>query len=143
MKLSYQYVSPETLIDRELSWLSFNTRVLELAEDSAIPLLERLRFLAIVSSNLDDFFMIRVASVKLKIESGIAGANSAGFSSHKQLEQILEDSRVLVERQNRLFHDHLVSELAQQNIHFVHWKDLTEIERTTLVKSLRRRSFRC
>lgn len=75
------------------------------------------------------FFMIRVASVKLKIESGIAGANSAGFSSHKQLEQILEDSRVLVERQNRLFHDHLVSELAQQNIHFVHWKDLTEIER--------------
>jgi polyphosphate kinase len=130
VKLSYQYVSPETLIDRELSWLSFNTRVLELAEDSAIPLLERLRFLAIVSSNLDDFFMIRVASVKLKIESGIAGANSAGFSSHKQLELILEDSRVLIERQNRLFHDHLVPELAQQNIHFVHWKDLTEIERS-------------
>lgn len=77
MKLSYQYVSPETLIDRELSWLSFNTRVLELAEDSAIPLLERLRFLATVSSNLDDFFMIRVASINLKIESGIAGANSA------------------------------------------------------------------
>ena len=78
MKISYRHVSPETLIDRELSWLAFNTRVLELAEDESIPLLERLRFLAITSSNLDDFFMIRVASVKLKIESGISNANSAG-----------------------------------------------------------------
>ena len=132
MKISYRHVSPETLIDRELSWLSFNTRVLELAEDATNPLLERLRFLAIVSSNLDDFFMIRVASVKLKIESGIAGLNTAGFSAHKQLEQILEASRTLIERQNRLFHDQLVTELAHQGLHFMHWNDLTEMERKYL-----------
>lgn len=129
MKISNRYASPETLIDRELSWLAFNTRVLELAEDESIPLLERLRFLAITSSNLDDFFMIRVASVKLKIESGIINANSAGLSAQKQLEQILEESKILVERQNRIFHTRLIPELAENDINFVHWRDLTEHER--------------
>lgn len=129
MKISYRFVSPENLIDRELSWLAFNTRVLELAEDESIPLLERLRFLAITASNLDDFFMIRVASVKLKIESGIISANSAGLSAQKQLEQILEESKILVERQNRIFHTQLIPELAESDIHFVHWRDLTEHER--------------
>jgi polyphosphate kinase len=129
VKISNRYASPETLIDRELSWLAFNTRVLELAEDESIPLLERLRFLAITSSNLDDFFMIRVASVKLKIESGIINANSAGLSAQKQLEQILEESKILVERQNRIFHTRLIPELTQSDIHFVHWRDLTEHER--------------
>lgn len=61
----------ERLIDRELSWLAFNERVLELAEDESNPLLERCRFLAIFSSNLDDFFMIRVASLKRKLETGV------------------------------------------------------------------------
>ena len=70
----------ENLIDRELSWLAFNKRVLELAEDKSIPLLERCRFLAIFSANLDDFFMIRVASVKRKIESGATKKNTAGYS---------------------------------------------------------------
>ena len=61
----------ERLIDRELSWLAFNERVLELAEDTSNPLLERCRYLAIFSSNLDDFFMIRVASLKRKLESHV------------------------------------------------------------------------
>ena len=134
MKLSNGFVNPETFIDRELSWLAFNTRVLELAEDSSIPILERIRFLAIVSSNLDDFFMIRVASVKLKIESGLVGTNSAGLSSHSQLERILEESRILIERQNRLFHDQLVSELQHKNIYFVHWHELTDVERDYVSK---------
>ena len=60
--------SREMLIDRELSWLDFNSRVLELAEDESIPLLERCRFLAIFSSNLDDFYMIRVATLKRKLD---------------------------------------------------------------------------
>ena len=82
-------VEPHLLIDRELSWLDFNTRVLELAEDSKLPLLERVRFLSIFSSNLDDFFMIRVASVKLKIESGATYSNAAGFPPQAHLEEIL------------------------------------------------------
>jgi polyphosphate kinase len=73
--------------------------------------------------------MIRVASVKLKIESGIISANSAGLSAQKQLEQILEESKILVERQNRIFHTRLIPELAENDIHFVHWRDLTEHER--------------
>lgn len=129
MNSEFQSVNSNTLIDRELSWLAFNTRVLELAEDNSLPLLERLRFLAIVSSNLDDFFMIRVASVKLKIESGIVGSNSAGLSANQQLERILEDSKRLIERQNRLFHESILPELSRLNLNLVHWSDLTEIER--------------
>ncbi len=68
------------LVDRELSWLAFNERVLELAEDTTVPLLERCRFLAIFSSNLDDFYMIRVATLKRKLESGFSKPNTAGYT---------------------------------------------------------------
>ena len=66
----------QRLIDRELSWLDFNERVLQLAEDKSIPLLERCRFLAIFSSNLDDFYMIRVATLKRKIENSVTKQNT-------------------------------------------------------------------
>lgn len=129
MKSLNTLVSPETYIDRELSWLAFNQRVLELAEDSSIPLLERVRFLAIVSSNLDDFFMIRVASVKLKIESGVTTPNVAGLTPQKALEKILETSRELVKRQNQTFHNLVIPKLQEQDIHFVQWSELTNVER--------------
>ena len=74
------HVDSSSYIDRELSWLDFNNRVLELAEDNSLPLLERVRFMAIVSSNLDDFFMIRAASVKLKVESGLSSINLSGYT---------------------------------------------------------------
>ena len=84
------------LIDRELSWLAFNERVLELAEDTEIPLLERCRFLAIFSSNLDDFYMIRVATLKRKIESGSTKANTAGYSPTQLMSEIaLKTSELL------------------------------------------------
>jgi polyphosphate kinase len=70
----------DRLVDRELSWLDFNERVLELAEDESTPLLERCRFLGIFSSNLDDFVMIRVATLKRKIENGITKPNTAGYT---------------------------------------------------------------
>ncbi len=71
-------MSMEHLTDREVSWLSFDQRVLELAEDESIPLLERLRFLAIASSNLDEFFMVRVATLMSKIENNVSAPNVAG-----------------------------------------------------------------
>lgn len=123
------HVEPTTYVDRELSWLDFNNRVLELAEDNAIPLLERVRFMAIVSSNLDDFFMIRAASVKLKVESGLSAPNLSGYTPLKLFEAILEKSKLLVQRQNELWHTTLMPELAREDIHIVRWHDLTIPER--------------
>ena len=127
-------VEPHLIIDRELSWLDFNTRVLELAEDSNLPLLERVRFLAIFSSNLDDFFMIRVASVKLKIESGATYSNAAGFPPQAHLEEILKKVRSLIDRQTDCFHNQIIPALAENNIHFVHWEELTTVERDHLLE---------
>ena len=121
---------PQFIIDRELSWLDFNTRVLELAEDSSIPLLERVRFLAIFSSNLDDFFMIRVASTKIKIESGVSAANVAGYTPNSLLQEINEKVSELITRQVKCFHDSIKPELRRADIHLVHWSDLTEAERS-------------
>lgn len=126
------HVDSNTYIDREISWLDFNSRVLELAADSTLPLLERVRFMAIVSSNLDDFFMIRAASVKLKVESGVGSRNIAGFTPLELFEGILEKSKNLVNKQNQLWHSILLPELAQENVHVIKWHDLTGSEREYL-----------
>ena len=76
------------LIDREISWLSFNERVLELAEDESIPLLERVRFLTIFASNLDEFYMVRVASVLGKVETNPNLVNSAGYTPSELIDAI-------------------------------------------------------
>ena len=86
---------PEELIDRELSWLSFNERVLELAEDQEIPLLERLRFMAIFANNLDEFFMVRVASIMGKIDNEITASNTAGFTPSQLLTAVTAKAREL------------------------------------------------
>ncbi len=125
-------LQPHEIIDRELSWLDFNSRVLELAEDKTLPLLERVRFLSIFSSNLDDFFMIRVASVKLKIESGATYTNVAGYSPHALLEEIMYRARGLVERQTICFNDSIIPALRANGIEFVHWGQLDTQEQRFL-----------
>lgn len=120
------------LIDRELSWLDFNERVLELAEDSNLPLLERVRFLAIFSSNLDDFYMIRVATVKRKIENGVIEKNLAGLTPNELLSKVLSKSRELADRQAALFHQELKPALEAEDINIVSWKILTDIEKIYL-----------
>ena len=114
--------------DRELSWLDFNQRVLELAEDKEIPLLERIRFLAIFNSNLDEFFMVRVASLKRKIEAGVVNVNSAGYAPNEQMKVVLKRTHELVERQSNCFHNDLLPELAKIGINFLSWDDLSESE---------------
>jgi polyphosphate kinase len=128
---AYQDFS-KLLIDRELSWLDFNQRVLELAEDNSLPLLERVRFLAIFSSNLDDFYMIRVATVKRKIENGITQKGIAGLTPSELLSKVLIKSRELADRQAVLFHQELKPALEVQEINIVSWKVLTDIEKTYL-----------
>ena len=114
--------------DRELSWLDFNQRVLEMAEDKEIPLLERIRFLAIFTSNLDEFFMVRVASLKRKIEAGVGNVNSAGFVPREQMKVLLKRTHELVERQSKCFHSELIPELSKIGVNFLTWEELTESE---------------
>lgn len=132
MSLNLSPVQPHEIIDRELSWLDFNSRVLELAEDESIPLLERVRFLSIFSSNLDDFFMIRTASVKLKIESGATYTNIAGFSATALLEAIMQRVNELVSRQTSCLYEKVIPQLSDKDINLVHWENLTSQERDYL-----------
>lgn len=118
--------------DRELSWLDFDTRVLELSDDPTIPLLERLRFLAIFSSNLDEFFMVRVASLKAKIERGSTTVNTAGYAPTELLELVLARTQKLVNIQAERFRNVLVPELAAAGIEFVKIAELEDEERDYL-----------
>ena len=127
--------------DRELSWLDFDTRVLELTEDPTIPLLERLRFLAIFSSNLDEFFMVRVASLKAKIERGSTTVNSAGYTPKELLPLVLKRTQELVNIQVDRFRDEITPELKAQGIEFVKIADLTESEKSNLKDYYNKRVF--
>lgn len=119
-------------VDRELSWLAFNQRVLELAEDPNVPLLERTNFLAIFASNLDEFFMVRVAGLKRRIMTGLAVPTNVGTAPQKVLEAISEKAHELQERHARVWQDDLRPALAAEKIEFVEWADLDEAEREGL-----------
>ena len=131
----------DRLIDRELSWLSFNERVLDLAEDKNIPLLERCRFLAIFSSNLDDFYMIRVASLKMKIEKGYFKANSAGFTPQELMKEISEKTQKLINRQSICFQESILPELTASGIEISTWDQLSKDEKKYVTKIFNDRIF--
>ncbi|CAB4690149.1 MAG: RNA degradosome polyphosphate kinase [Actinobacteria bacterium] len=131
----------ERLIDRELSWLAFNERVLELAEDTSNPLLERCRYLAIFSSNLDDFFMIRVASLKRKLESGVTKKNTAGFIPFELMAEISKKTQELIARQTKCFQTDILPKLAQNGIEITDWESLNEDEKSYINKIFTNRIF--
>jgi len=122
----------DRFLDRELSWLDFNQRVLELAEDSSLPLLERVNFLSIFASNLDEFFMVRVASLKRRIATGIATQSASGLSPQEVLGKISERTRDLQERHANLFAGEISSSLGAQGIKIVLWSTLNDEEREQL-----------
>ena len=132
---------PSNYQDRELSWLDFDTRVLELSEDHSIPLLERLRFLAIFSSNLDEFFMVRVASLKAKIDRGSTTINSAGYAPKELSDLVLERTQVLVNTQAERFRDDIVPELRKEGIEFLKISEVTDSEREDLRNYYNNRIF--
>lgn len=119
-------ISPDRFLDRELSWLAFNSRVLELAEDPDLFLLERVSFLSIFASNLDEFFMVRVAGLKRRIATGLAVPSPAGLSPIEVLEQISEEAHRLQERHARVFAEQIRPALAYEHIHIMHWHELDE-----------------
>lgn len=109
--------SPKYYINRELSWLSFNERVLEQARKKETPIFEKLKFLAITASNLDEFFMIRVASLKEQVNAGYKGKDIAGMTAGEQLLAISEEVHQMVKRQSDLFTFGLKRQLRQLGIH--------------------------
>ena len=131
----------EHLTDREVSWLSFDQRVLELAEDSSVPLLERLRFLAISSSNLDEFFMVRVATLMSKIENDVTAANVAGHKPKELLALISTKVNELVDRQSKTLHNEILPELKKHGIEFVKWEQLDDTESAYVAKLFQDRIF--
>ena len=123
---------PDRYLNRELSWLDFNSRVLALAEDASLPLLERTKFLAIFASNLDEFFMVRVAGLKRRDETGLSVRSADGLSPREQLAIIARRSREIAIRHARVFLDLVVPELADNGISVIKWDDLDADERTAM-----------
>ena len=119
-------------LDRELSWLQFNERVLQLAADDTVPLLERARFLAIFTSNLDEFFMVRVAGLKRRIATGIAVRSPSGLEPREVLEQISKVAHDLTMMQTRIFEDGIRPALVEEGISIVRWSDVEAAEQKRL-----------
>jgi polyphosphate kinase len=132
---------PDRFLDRELSWLAFNTRVLELAEDPDTPLLERARFLAIFASNLDEFFMVRVAGLKRRIATGIAVRSASGREPREVLDGIWHMTRGLVARHSDDFHSEVLPALAKEGIEIVRWHDLEPRETQAMERLFRDEIF--
>jgi len=128
-------------LDREESWLRFNQRVLELAEDESIPLLERVRFLAIFASNLDEFFMVRVAGRIRRMAAGLPVESASGKPPTQILENTLETARELSARHAECFSDSVLPALVREGIEILRWKELAETEQVAMQRLFRERIY--
>jgi len=127
--------------NRELSWLDFNSRVLALAEDTSIPLLERAKFLAIFASNLDEFYMVRVAGLKRRDETGLSVRSADGLSPREQLKMVAARTQELAEKHARVFLDDVQPGLAAEGVAIVGWDDLDDGSRARLSDYFRDQLF--
>jgi polyphosphate kinase len=128
-------------LDREESWLRFNQRVLELAEDDRVPLLERVRFLSIFASNLDEFFMVRVAGRIRRMATGLPVEGASGLSPGQILANTLETARELSVRHAECFSNTVLPALADQGIEILRWKELSAAEQEDLHRLFRERIY--
>ncbi len=124
--------STHRLLNRELSWLDFNERVLGLAEEPGIPLLERAKFCAIVSTNLDEFFQVRVAALRDQIAAGIDDETFDGRTPLQQLTEISDRVNAFVDRQETIFLTQLMPALANEGVAVVSWNDLGGADRSAM-----------
>lgn len=133
--------SEDRFINRELSWLEFGARLLQLASDDRIPLFERVKFLAIFAEGLDEFFQVRVAGLEDQIAAGLRTRSPDGLSPGEQLQAITERTTELVAWQNRIFSDQVVPGLAERGVAICDWHTLDEGDRAHLVELFNRQMF--
>ena len=131
----------DRFFDRELSWLKFNKRVLELAQDEDLPIIERASFAAIFANNLDEFFMVRVAGLKRRIDTGIAVTAASGLSPRQQLRAISEQAHRLQDEHAHYMIDHILPDLAKEQIVLLSWDKLTTAEQERLSRYYRQQVF--
>jgi polyphosphate kinase len=131
----------QRLLNRELSWLAFNRRVLALAAEPGIPLLERLKFCAIFSANLDEFFQVRVAALKDQVAAGVTAQAPDGLSPQAQLDEIGVAVGELVEEQETVAVDQLLPMLAEHGVRLVDWVSLDAADRAHLIEFFEQRVF--
>jgi len=137
---------PETLpedrfLEREISWLQFNERVLQLAADTSTPLLERARYLAIFANNLDEFFMVRVAGLKRRIATGLAVRSASGLEPREVFDEIASVAHTLMVSHAGLFKDQVRPALAKEGIAIARWDELSEEEQEGLHRMFRDQIF--
>ena len=125
--------SPERLLNRELSWLAFNARVLELAEDRTRPILERAKFLAIFATNLDEFVQVRLSGLQEQVQAGVRTMTADGMRTDEQLDTVRTTIHALVARQAEVFTQVVAPELAARGVVFSNWDDLDDDDRKYLV----------
>jgi polyphosphate kinase len=125
-------LGPERFLNRETSWLDFNARVLEMAEDPDVPLLERAKFLAIFAANLDEFFMVRVAGLQRRLATGLAVRSPDGLTIAQQLDVVYERTRSLIDRHARSFTDTIRPALAEAGIRILDWASVSTAEQARL-----------
>lgn len=138
---SYDENIEQKYINRELSWLDFNDRVLTLANDERVPLLERCRFLAICSSNLDEFYQIRVAALKDQVAGDVHTPTPDGLTPLQQLREITRRTQDFVNRQHLIWIEHLKPKLQNSGVVVVSWADLSDDEHKKLSDDFDRRIF--
>src|SRR5215208_5319158 len=129
--------APKLYENRELSWLDFNDRVLQLAEDERVPLLERVKFLAIYAANLDEFYMVRVAGLHDQVDAGIDARGPDGLSPSQTIERIQERTKELEERQARAWCQGLQPALAEHGLRVVDCEDCSGEEAETIDRIFR------
>jgi polyphosphate kinase len=132
--MSKKITSTDLFFNRELSWIEFNKKVLEESADKNNPLLERVKFLSIFSTNLDEYFMIRVSGLKRQISGGVNEITSDGLTALEQHKMIYDRLCPLVNEQYRIYNEEIIPQLSENGINFVNYNELTDTEKLRIDK---------